>query len=76
MRQPINLEQTELDELAERADGLSDWLEEKAMHIATRIVIPSELAAVGSIIMATGLVLLVDDAIPDSICWAGCSYPR
>lgn len=76
MRQPINLDQTELDELAEKADGLSNWLEEKAMHIATRVVIPPELAAVGSMIVGAGLMLLVDDAIPDSMCWGGCNGPR
>lgn len=73
MRQPINFTQTELDELAEKSTGLSDWLEEKAFSVATHVVIPPAVTAVGSILVIASIALVVDGAIPDSVCWSGCT---
>lgn len=73
MRQPINLTQAELDELAKKAEELSGWLEDKAFQVVTRVTVPSGLVSVGSLIAFTGIAIIVDGAIPDSVCWAGCT---
>ena len=75
MRQRINLSQAKLDELAEKTDELSDWLEEKTLQIASHIVIPPGVAVVGSILVVAGLTLFMDEAIPDGVCWSGCQLP-
>jgi hypothetical protein len=76
MRQPINLNQAELDELAQKAEELSDWLEDQAFQVVTRLPVPSGLVSVGSIIAVTGIAVILDGAVPDSVCWAGCLYPK
>lgn len=76
MRQSIGLNQTELDELASKAEELSNWLEDKTVQIATNVIIPPGLVAVGSIIAFAGMFIIMDGLIPDSVCWAGCtSHP-
>lgn len=71
MRQPINLNQAEIDKLAEKTDELSNWLEEKALQVTSHVVIPPEIAAVSSIVFMAGLALFLDQAIPDALCWYG-----
>ena len=71
MRQPINFTQTELEEIAAKATGLSYWLEEKALSAASRVVIPPGLTTVASFVMFSGLMILVDGAAPTTQCWGG-----
>jgi hypothetical protein len=71
MRQPINFTQSEVDEIAIKATGLSEWLEEKASSAASRIVIPPSLTTVASSVTVTGLLILLDKAMPTTQCWGG-----
>jgi hypothetical protein len=71
MRQPINFTQTDLDELAEQAAGLSDWIEEKEIFIASNATIPQKLTTVTSYITVSGFLVLLDKAAPATTCWIG-----
>ena len=72
MRQPIQLNQTDLDAYADQATALSEWLEEKAIEVVSRIVIPPELVAVAPIVIVSGALLLAGGPGPTAVCWGGC----
>ena len=72
MRQPIKLNQTDVDAYADRATTLSEWLEEKTTAAASRITIPPELTIVAPLVVASGLFIFAGDSGPDAICWGGC----
>lgn len=74
MRQPINFTKTKLDELADKAVELHDWLEKNATEAVNGITIPPQVVTVTSVVVVVGLTLIVDQAIPDSTCWAGCRF--
>ncbi|HIP72288.1 MAG TPA: hypothetical protein EYH05_12940 [Anaerolineae bacterium] len=71
MRQPINFTQTDLDEFAEKATGLSDWLEEETRSGARRVTIPPKLTTVTSFVITSGLLMFLDGRVPTSYCWGG-----
>jgi hypothetical protein len=75
MRQKFDLTQTELDEAADKAVGLSDWLSQKTFALACKTPIPLEVTIVASVTMATGFLALMDGAVPAGGCWginSGC----
>jgi hypothetical protein len=71
MPQRINLTQTDLNEIAAKATQLDSWLEEKALFIAARVAIPSEMTIAASVFIAAGVLVLMDGALPDGGCWSG-----
>ncbi|MCP4419891.1 MAG: hypothetical protein GY805_25035 [Chloroflexi bacterium] len=71
MRQPINFTQSNLDELAKQTTGLSDWLEKKEILTDSNAAISKELTTVTSYIVGSGLLILLDKALPASACWVG-----
>lgn len=72
MRQPIQFNQTDVDAYADQATALSDWLEEKATMVASRVIIPPELVAVAPIVIVSGILLFAGDPSPTAVCWGGC----
>lgn len=70
----INFSQADLDKLAEQTDELRTWLEEKTSRAATHVMMPSPLTTVGSIVLVAGLSLVMDDMVPNTMCWSygGC----
>jgi hypothetical protein len=75
MRQKFDLTQTELDEAADKAVGLSDWLNQKAFALSTKTPIPLEVTIVASVTLTTGFLALMDGATPAGGCWgytSGC----
>lgn len=74
MRQPIKLTQADVDKYADQAAALSDWLEEKATLITSRVAIPPELTAVAPVVIVSGLFILSGgpDLSPSGVCWGGC----
>jgi hypothetical protein len=72
MRQPIQLTQTDVDGYASQAAALSDWLEEKSVQVASRVVIPPELVAVAPIVVVSGALLFLGEPSPTAVCWGGC----
>lgn len=73
MRQPIQLDQTDVDRYADQAAALSDWLEEKVTSVANQVIIPPELVAVAPIVIVSGAFLLAGDPNPSAVCWGGCT---
>ncbi|MCA9945951.1 MAG: hypothetical protein KC449_20855 [Anaerolineales bacterium] len=67
MRHPIDVNQTELEEIAEQATELSSWLEE----VTDSAIIPQKLTAVATFVLYSGLLILMDNATPASSCWIG-----
>jgi hypothetical protein len=75
MKQKINLTQQQLDEIATKATKLSDWLEDKSLSLACRTAVPPQMTIVGAYVVAAGMLVMMDGAIPDGGCWAtksGC----
>jgi hypothetical protein len=75
MRQKFNLTQMDVDEVADKAVGLSDWLAQKTLTIACKNPIPLEVTVVASIAVTTGILVLMDGATPAGGCWgmsSGC----
>lgn len=73
MRRRIELNHAELEGLADKTEGLSRWLDDKATQVVCHSMLPTALMVVTSIAIK-GAVFLVDGSVPDSVCWAGCSY--
>lgn len=75
MKHPFDFSQSDLEELATKADDLCAWLEEEPVQCAIqekggRIRLPSQL----TILTATSLMyatIFLDPLIPDSMCWLG-----
>ena len=78
MKRPFAFDQQEVDELAENADALFNWLKEGEMQELTskkRIKIPTQLLLLSSAFVASGLPVLLDKYVTNSGCWygGGCS---
>lgn len=73
MRQPINFDQNELDELANQADDLQNWLKEPGnMDSAKKTLrIPPYLTIIMTTTYLYGLKIYLDGIIPNVACWLG-----
>jgi hypothetical protein len=71
MRQKFDLTQAELEETAEKAVTLQNWLQEKSLRIVCRTPIPLEATLVTSVVIATGALVLMDGELPAGFCWGG-----
>ena len=71
MRRQMNMTHRELENVAEKATRLSDWLEDKTFQIACRAPIPSSMTLVKSVVMLSGALVMMDGGLPDGICWGG-----
>lgn len=76
MAKSMKLTQQELEELAATAEKLSDWLEiqghNDTLNKPQRL--PGPLTVFASLALASTAVMIMDEVLPDSMCWFGsCS---
>lgn len=73
MKQPIGFTPEELEQLATQAMAHRDWLEELPPNQAklNKTVIPPQLTAVMSTVLAFGVPIVLDSGMPGSACWIG-----
>lgn len=75
MRQQIELNQDELNEFAQKAVVLRDWLVKAKPALLNRQAMPRRVVSVNSVVALSGKNLVMDFEIPDTICWFGdCNY--
>lgn len=74
MKQPIDLNQQDLNNMAQTADELFDWLQESTRPEAEegkRINIPHHLSIVATVALVYGIPLIFDPLDPSTMCWFG-----
>jgi len=71
VQQKINLTQSDLDELANQAASLGNWLQREEANTCTDTAIPYKLTTVTSYILFSGLLVMLDKTPPASTCWMG-----
>ena len=77
MRQSIKFTSDEISELANKAVALRDWLTEAVPAVTSRPEIPVAVMTVGIVVSLSGQSLLMDNWIPDTVCWSGgCMQPH
>jgi hypothetical protein len=76
VKQPINIGQNVLDELAAGADDLCNWLEQEVSGVnepneGGKLRIPSQFTVIATIALIYGFPILLDSYLPNSACWGG-----
>ena len=74
VKRPFAFDQQEVEELAENADALFNWLNEgDVQELASKkqIKIPTHLLLLSSAFVASGLPVLLDKFVPNGGCWYG-----
>lgn len=76
MNRSMKKTQEELQKIAEKANALSEWLEDKSLVAASHVPLPVEMVTVTAVVLVAGGVIMMDGGmIPDSVCWTGCTAP-
>ena len=70
MTSKLNITDKEIERLAQSATDLTYWIGQKMTVLQTQAQkLPPELTTLGSLAVGVGLVVMLDNSIPEGGCW-------